>query len=139
MLKYIVLILTACLFLSGCPSNTGYVPTPIPIPLPEPDPVVINLDDDIITPHPDPDFLPQRCKLEWEAEVSFDNYDALIEHLIEQLANSTCTADSILCIYVGVDSNCFKIWEFPTIDSIPRHTITDECGNNVIHYRGDDL
>jgi hypothetical protein len=124
MLKYISILLFYIIILTGCPHadpvDLGPIPGP-PHPTPTPWPVTV-----------------QQCKLQWNNGVSFDNYDTLIASVIEQLAVSTCTAEPILCIPVGIGTPCERVWEFKTMDDIPRHTITDECGNNVIYYLEED-
>jgi hypothetical protein len=89
-------------------------------------------------PGPAPDYIPQKCKVMW-SEVSFDNYDALLSQLQTSLISSTCTANDILCISIEKGSSCDRVWVFTNMDSIPRHTLKDECGNYVIHYLEDDF
>jgi len=151
MARYNILILIACIFLIGCPSN-GVPPKPTPNPIVvdpivvDPivvDPIVVDpivVDPIIIDPIVvGPNLVTQRCKIEWGVNgVSFDSYKILMNSVKEQLITSSCTADSILCILVGDGTPCQRVWEFKTMDDIPKKTITDECGNNVIYYLDQD-
>ena len=133
MSKYNILILITCIFLIGCP-GPGFTPIPTPDPVVT-DPVIEDWD---LNPFPDPNFVLQQCKLEWGNGASFNSYEDMMNLIRDTLANSTCTANSILCVYVGMGTACQKIWEFKTMDDIPKKTITDACGNNVIYFRDQD-
>ena len=156
--KYNILILITCIFLIGCPYPIVVDPVVVDPIVVDPvvvdpvvvdpvvvDPVVVDpvvtdpvIEDWDLNPFPDPNFVPQQCKLEWGNGASFNSYEDMMNLIRDTLANSTCTANSILCVYVGMGTACHKIWEFKTMDDIPKKTITDACGNNVIYFRDQD-
>ena len=119
MIRALSILIAFIVILVGCPNGEPIDVGPVPGPVP-----------DVITP--------QRCKVEWNG-VSFNNYDDLLNQLQMVLGFANCTADDLLCIYVETGSTCDRVWVFPNMDSIPRHTLKDECGNDVIHYKEDDL
>ena len=127
MLRILSILVLFTVILIGCPNGEPIDPGPIPTPTPDPVPVP----DDVV-------IQPQKCKVEWYG-VSFDNYDDLLDQLQMVLGFSNCTADDLLCIYIETEDECNKVWVFPNMDSIPRHTLKDPCGNIVIHYKEDDL
>ena len=120
MLKHIFVLIAFVLLLVSCP-KTPINPDPIPDPTPEP--IVIK----------------QECKIEWGNGRSFEDYDAMLAEIEFYLSTSDCTANTLLCIEVYDETECERIWKFETMDEIPRHTFTDECGNVIIHYLSDDL
>lgn len=79
----------------------------------------------------------QECKIEWHGPPAYKSYGELIAQIETELANTSCDAPDLLCIWIWYEKDGVtidKLYKFGTIQDIPRTSLKNEDGYFIIEY-----